>query len=297
MNTSQLRAFVTVVDEGSFSEAARVMGISQPAVTMQVQALESAVGATLLDRRYRRVDLTEAGRILLPSARRIISQLESAKERIDALSGVVTGHLKIAASTTPGVYVVPRLLGAFVSRFPEVRVTIDVHDTADVVAAVDSGDAHLGIAGATVRSSRLTFEEIAGDEIVLIAPANSPLARSAHVLGELAEEPWIMREEGSGTRRIAETVLSKSGVDPNGLPIVTELGASEAIVNAVEGGLGISIVSRLAAAKALELGTVALIDAEGLPAPRPFYIVQARRAPSRASEAFVDHLRIGVGVS
>jgi len=105
MNVSQLTTFVTVVERGSFSEAARALGISQPAVTMQVQALETDVGATLLDRRYRRVDLTEAGKTLLPHARRILEQLVTAQSEIIALSGVVTGRLTIAASTTPGVYV------------------------------------------------------------------------------------------------------------------------------------------------------------------------------------------------
>ncbi|TLM78494.1 MAG: LysR family transcriptional regulator, partial [Actinobacteria bacterium] len=118
MNIVQLRTFVNVIELGSFSEAARAMGISQPAVTMQVQSLEAAVGATLLDRRYRRVDLTEAGKALLPHASVILAQVDAAKEEIAALSGTITGRLTIAASTTPGDYVIPRLLGGFIERFP-----------------------------------------------------------------------------------------------------------------------------------------------------------------------------------
>ncbi len=292
MNVAQLRTFVTVVDQGSFSEAARVMGISQPAVTMQVQALEAAVGATLLDRRYRRVDLTEAGRTLLPHARQVLDQLESAKNELAELSGTVTGRLAIAASTTPGVYVIPRLLGDFIAANPEVGVTIAVHDTAEVVELVESGRAQLGVTGATVRGARATFEELGTDELVLICPPGDPLAtRTGVALSGLADATWVLRESGSGTRQIAEKVLADNGLDPQELRVAVELGTGEAIVSAVEGGLGLSIVSRYVAAKALELGTVALVDAVGLPATRPFYAVFAKGTPTRAAQAFHEHLR------
>ena len=150
MNISQLRTFLAVIECGSFSEAAKALGISQPAVTMQVQSLESDLGVTLLDRRYRRIDLTEAGRLLEPHARRTLAEVDSARDEIEQLSGEVGGRLEIAASTTPGAYVVPRLLGAFVSAYPSVSVTVTVHDTAGVVAAVEEGRAHLGVAGAVV---------------------------------------------------------------------------------------------------------------------------------------------------
>ncbi|MBI5231262.1 MAG: LysR family transcriptional regulator [Coriobacteriales bacterium] len=295
MNIAQLRTFVTVVDHGSFSEAARTMGISQPAVTMQVQALESDVGATLLDRRYRRVDLTEAGRALMPYARRILDELEEAREEITSLTGVVTGRLHIAASTTPGVYVVPRLLGGFLSDHVEVGVTITVHDTADVVSAVESGEAQLGITGAEVRGARVGFEEMGTDELIVIASPKAPFASKRCKLADLAEEAWVMRESGSGTRQVAEKVLAENGVDAEGLRVVTELGTGEAIVSAVEGGLGVSIVSRYVAEKALKLGTVVALDTEGTPATRPFFAVTPRGTLTRAAEAFLDVLRAELG--
>lgn len=291
MNVQQLRTFVTVVEHGSFSEAARVLGVSQPAVTMQVQSLESSVGATLLDRRYRRIDLTEAGRALLPHARKVLEQIEAASDEISALSGTVTGRLTIAASSTPGVYVVPRLLGAFISANPEVGVTIEIHDTAAVIEAVESGRAHLGLTGATVRGARVTFEEIGADELVLIASPESPLASGAAVrLSSLGDEAWIMRESGSGTRQVTERLLADHGLEPEELRVAVELGIGEAIVSAVEGGLGIAILSRHVAAKALELGTVAQVDAVGLPARRPFHLVIPKGTPTRAALAFREHL-------
>jgi len=225
VNVSQLRAFVTVVDRGSFSAAARDMGISQPAVTMQVQGLESDLGATLLDRRYRRVDLTEAGRALLPHARRVLDQLEQAREDIQSLSGTITGRLTVAASTTPGVYVVPFLLGSFLSANPEVGVSIVVHDTAAVVEAVEMGTAQIGVTGASVRGARVRFEELGHDELILIATPRHPLAgRSKLVLSELCDEAWVLRESGSGTRQMAERLLAEHGLEPSELRVVVELG-------------------------------------------------------------------------
>jgi len=291
MNVQQLRTFVAVVDRGSFSEAARALEISQPAVTMQIQALEAVLGTTLLDRRYRRVDLTEAGRSLLPHARSILEQIDDAREEISALSGSVSGHITIAASTTPGVYVVPRLLGAFVSAYPEVAVTIDVHDTSAVVDAIESGRAQLGITGAVVRGARVEFEQIGHDDLVLICPPGHPLATIPGLtMADLAEHSWIQREQGSGTRQVVETVLAEHGLDPQELRVIVELGTGEAVVSAVEGGLGISIVSRHVAEKAIALGSVVQVDVAGLPVSRPFYLAMPKGTPTRAAEAFRDHL-------
>jgi len=287
MNIAQLRTFVTVIDAGSFSEAARQMGISQPAVTMQVQALEADTGATLLDRRYRRIDLTEAGRVLLPFARKVIAEVECARERIAELSGEITGRLVIAASTTPGVYVVPRLLGPFLAENPEVGVTITVHDTAEVIEAVESGRANFGVTGAIVKGAKVTFESIGTDELVVICAPSSPLAKRRSVpLRDLADVTWVARESGSGTRQVSEHFLAENGLDPAELRVVVELGTGEAIVSAVEGGLGDAMLSTHVAEKALKLGTVVRVNL-ALPAVRrPYYAVLPKGTPTRAAEAF-----------
>ena len=292
MNISQLKAFLAVVEHGSFSEAARAMGVSQPAVTMQVQALESDIGAVLLDRRYRRVDLTEAGRALLPHARRVLDELDRARTEIENMSEQVTGRVTLAASTTPGQYVVPRMLGAFLRANPEVAASIVIADTTKVVELVDTGEAQLGMVGAKVRGTRATFEEAGTDELVLIAdPASPLLAREDLLLRDLLEEPFIMREPGSGTRQVTESVLRAEGIDPGDLQVVTELGTSEAIVRAVEGGLGLGVVSRWVAEKALELKTVVEVPVGGFPVTRPFYLVLPRGPMTRAADAFAEHLR------
>lgn len=289
MNVQHLRAFVAVVDHGSFSEAARVLGISQPAVTMQIQGLESDIGATLLDRHYRRIDLTEAGRVLLPHARRVLEQIRGAQEEIEALDDMVTGHLVIAASTTPGVYIVPRILGSFIAAYPEVGVTLFVGDSMQVAEAVESGAAQIGITGATVPGTRVHFEEAGHDELVLIRPVGWD-DRTPVTLSQLSDVPWIMRESGSGTRQVTESLFAAHGVEADELRVVVELGAGEAIVCAVEGGLGYAIVSRHVASKALRLGSVEEVVLTGIPASRPLYVAVPRGTQTRAARAFHEHL-------
>ncbi len=292
MNIQQLKTFIAVVEHESFSEAARALGISQPAVTMQLQSLESDIGATLMDRRYRRIDLTEAGHALLPHAREVLEELELARVEISELSGAVTGRLTLAASTTPGQYVLPRLLGSFLAKNPEVGVGIVIGDTARVVEMIESGSAQLGMVGAKVRGARVGFDEVGVDELVMIAaPSSALLSRDGLLLRDVIDEPFVMREIGSGTRQVTEGVLRSEGIDPGDLRVVTELGTSEAIVAAIEGGLGVGVVSRWVAEKALRLGTVAEVPVGGFPMSRPFYVVEPKASLARAAEAFLDHLR------
>lgn len=292
MNISQLRTFLMVVEHGSFSAAARAMHLSQPAVTMQVQSLESDMGATLLDRQYRRVETTEAGRALIPFAERVLRDIELARNEITAMSGVVTGRLQLAASTTPGQYVLPRLLGSFVALNPEVTVSLSVADTAQVVAAVETGEASLGMTGAEVKGAKVHFEQMGSDNLVLIAPPSHPLVAAPGVaIARVVEAPFIMREQGSGTRIVTEDMLRGAGIDPGDLNVVMELGTSEAIVSAVEGGLGVAVVSMYVAEKAIELGTVSRVDCGYFPVSRPFFAVMSRSTPTRAADAFAEHVR------
>lgn len=292
MNVTQLRAFVSVVEYGSFSEAARVMGLSQPAVTMQIQGLESDLGVTLLERHYRRIEMTQAGRALLPYARTVLGEMEAAREEIERLSDQVGGHLRLAASTTPGQYVLPRLLGSFLRTHSDASVSLRVYDSAEVVRLVESGEAHLGMTGAEIPGSRVEFEQMGNDRLVLVCPPDSHLlSRDDLNLGDIAEEPFIVREPGSGTRMIFEDTLRMGGIDPAELRVVIELGTSEAIVSAVEGGMGVGVVSSWMAEKALKLGTIGQVPVPDFPVERPFYSVAPRGQLRRAAEALLDHLR------
>ena len=295
MNISQLRAFVTVVESGSFSAAARAMGLSQPAVTMQIQGLETDLGVTLMERRYRKVELTESGRTLLPHARKVLTDLDRAREEIENLSDTVSGHLVIASSTTPGQYVLPRLLGGYLRAYPEVTVSLEVMDTAMVVDSVESGQAQIGMTGAMLPGARVQFEAMGTDRLVMVTSPDSPLlAKKSLTIEDLAEQPFIAREAGSGTRIVFEESLRQAGIDAAELHVVMELGTSEAIVSAIEGGMGIGVVSHWMADKALKLGTVRELQAPGFPVERPFYAVVPRGELTRAAAALLGELRRGM---
>lgn len=292
MNVSQLRTFLTVVEHGSFSAAARALNVSQPAVTMQIQSLESDLGATLLDRRQRGVRLTEAGQELRPIAQRVLDELEDARARIEALEDRVTGRLLLAASTTPGQYVLPGIIGAFLAQYPEVSAALTIGDSAQVVDAVESEHAALGVVGAQLKGARVEYERIGSDDLVIIGPPNDPIATGDPVTIEsVAEAPIIMRELGSGTRLVTEQMFRAASIEPGDLPVVMELGSSEAVVNAVEGGMGIGVVSRLVAEKAISLGTVAVVPLRRPEMSRPLFAVIGRGTPTRAARAFLDMLR------
>jgi DNA-binding transcriptional LysR family regulator len=296
VNIAQLKTFVTVVEHASFSDAARSMGLSQPAVTMQVQALEADLGVTLLDRRYRKVEITESGRTLLPYARKVLAELDGARTALDQLSETVTGRLLFAASTTPGQYVLPRLLGGFLKQFPEVGVSLRVFDTAEVIEKVESGEAQLGMTGAEVHGARVEYESLGHDDLVMIcAPDHALLKKEEVRFTDLVDEPFIVRESGSGTRMVFEDAIRRGGVDPAELRVVMELGTNEAIVSAVEGGMGVGVVSLWVADKALQLGTVARVPEGSFPLKRPLFLVMPRTTLTRAADALVDYLRQALG--
>lgn len=291
MNIQHLRTFVTIVEKGSFSEAARTLSLSQPAVTMHIQALESDAGATLLDRRYRKVDLTEAGRALLPHARSVLAQVDEARAEIEAMNGTVTGRLCVAASTTPGQYILPRMFGRFIAEHGEVGLELRVHDTAEVVEAVEDGRADIGVTGAKVPGSKVEYERFVDDELVLVCPPDHPLAKGEDkVIAEVAAARWVVRESGSGTRMVVERMLTSESIDPAELEVVIELGTSEAVLSAVEGGMGIGVVSRFVADRALASGDVAIARCAHFPIVRPLYIVLPRGTPTRAAAALRETL-------
>lgn len=290
MNITQLKTFVAIVDAGSFSEAAKVLRLSQPAVTMQIQNLEGDIGESLLDRRYRRIDLTEAGRILLPYARKMLEEAETARMMISSQSGAVCGTLTIAASTTPGDYIIPRLLGEFKTRYPEVNVRLEVEGSTAVADRLESALADVGVIGASLKGRKLECQPVGKDEIIVICPPKSVLASKRVRLTDLASEKWVMRASDSGTQQVIGDYCASHGLNLEHLDVVVELGTGEAIINAVEGGLGVAMISRYVADKALKLGTVAQVDVEGFALTRPFYVATPHRLLSRCAGAFVSFI-------
>lgn len=290
MDTRQLAAFCAVVERRSFSQAADQLGVTQPAVSLQVRALEKRLGTQLLDRSGRRVEPTEAGSRLYRGAQRMLALEEQLlDEVVSEAEGDLAGALAIGASTGPAAVVVPQLLCEFQQAHPAVRVALEVHDTRTVVELVADRRLELGIVGATPRHRAVRFEPLAYDEVVLVCPPGHRFAGRTVDVHELASESLIVMQEGAGVRRIVEDELRRLGLRLRDLDLRLELGLQESVRSAVLAGYGVTFISRAAVESELAAGALVEARVEGMDGRREISIVRgAGRAQSRVVDAFVE---------
>ena len=293
MDTRQLAAFCAVVERKSFSQAAERLGVTQPAVSLQIRSLEQRLGRQLLDRSGRRVEPTEAGRRLYASAQRLLAAEEHLLEDLDADDqGSITGTLELGASTGPGGTVVPLLLCEFQDQHPEVRVRLTVSDTQTVVDQVAERELELGIVGAGRRHRGVAFEPFFRDEVVLACPSGHRFAGKTVSLDDLRGEKLIVMQEGAGVRQVIEDELRKAGVRLRDLDLQLELGLQESVRSAVVAGHGIAFISRLAIEADLDAGRIAIARVRGLDPVREIFLARASgRSETRAARAFTSFAR------
>ncbi len=257
MSDRRLKAFYTVARLASFTKAAKVLHLTQPAVTFQVRQLESYYKTRLFDRAHNRVTLTESGRKAFGYAEQIFELYKDLDLEMNRLSGDMSGPVTIAASNTIAVYMLPRLLREFRAQHPQMALRLKVSNTEGAAMMVENGMADMGIVEGPVFSRGLQVDVCKMDELVAIAPPSHPLLRAASVrVGQVLQHPFIMREEGSGTREVIIEYLKSRRVNLERMDIVMELGSLEAIKAAVESGMGVSILSRGTIRKELDLKTL-----------------------------------------
>jgi DNA-binding transcriptional LysR family regulator len=293
MDTRQLAAFCAVVERKSFSQAAERLGVTQPAVSLQIRSLEQRLGRQLLDRSGRRVEPTEAGLRLYASAQRLLQAEEQMLEELESDDeGVVSGTLELGASTGPGGSVVPVLLCEFQERHPDVRARLSVSDTQTVVARVADRELELGIVGAGRRHRGVTFEPFFRDEVVLAVPASHAFAGKTVTLEQLRTEPLIVMQEGAGVRQVIEDELRRAGTRLRDLDVRLELGLQESVRSAVLAGHGVTFISRLAIDSDLATGLLATARVRGLDPVREIFLARSSgRSETRAARAFVSFAR------
>ena len=293
MDTRQLAAFCTVVERRSFSQAAERLGVTQPAVSLQVRALEKRLGTQLLDRSGRRVEPTEAGRRLYRGAQRMLALEDQLVAEVGATGeGALAGDLVLGASTGPAAIAVPVVLCEFQRENADVRVFLTVSDTHSVVERVAARDLELGIVGASRRHRGVRFEPFFSDQVILACPAGHPFANRAVTLEELREETLILMQEGAGVRQIVEDGLRRQGVRLRDLGVRLDLGLQESVRRAVEAGYGVTFISRTAVESDLAAGRLAEARVEGLDATREISLATAAgRARTRVADAFVAFAR------
>jgi DNA-binding transcriptional LysR family regulator len=292
VDTRQLAAFVEVAERGSFSQAAEALGVTQPAVSLAVRALERRLGERLLDRSGRRVEATAAGRTVLGRAQRILQLEGEIAATLAQEAETLGGTLVVGASTGPGARLLPRLLIGFHRAYPDVAVQLRIDSTQTTIDRVLARELELAVVGAERPHRSLEYEPFARDEIVLAVPAGHPFAGREVSLDELRSAPLIVQQEGSGVRALTERQLRALGVRPRDLDVVAELGLQESAVTAVEEGLGVTFTSRDSVAQKIAAGTLAEAHVAGLRAARDYVLVRsAGREPSRLADEFLAFAR------
>jgi DNA-binding transcriptional LysR family regulator len=293
MDTRQLAAFCAVVDRRSFSQAADQLGVTQPAVSLQIRSLEKRLGQRLIDRSGRRVEPTEAGRRLYRSAQRLLALEQQLLEEVAGEGeGELSGRLEIGCSTGPGATILPLLLCEFQEANPGVAISLSVSDTQHVVDAVARRELELGVVGAAPRHRGVTFEPFFQDEVALAVPRGHRFADKTVELDELRKETLILMQEGAGVRQMVEDELREAGLRLRDLDVRLELGLQESVKAAVAAGHGVTFISRSSMEPELASGSLAAARVKGLDPKREISLVRSTgRTPSRVAEAFVGFAR------
>lgn len=293
MDLWQLHIFCNVVDWKSFSKAARHVHLTQPTVSSHIKDLESHFGCRLVDRLGREAVPTKAGEILYRYARKLLALRDETEAALADFQGRMQGRLVVGGSTIPGGYLLPRMIGAFSSLYPDVTVSLTIADTERILEQVRSGELELGVVGARASHAQLQQESIAVDEMRLIVTDDHPWSGRGRVpLEALRSEPFIVRERGSGTRKSLEEILSSGGYRLGDLRIAAEMGSTVAVIQAIKSGVGVSILSTTAVADDLRGGRLRALEIEGFQLTRHLWLTRNRtRTASPLAAAFADFVR------
>jgi DNA-binding transcriptional LysR family regulator len=291
LNFHQLYIFYAVASYHSFSRAAEALDITQPAVSIQIQELEKALGATLFHRRSRGLRVTEVGEIVYSYAQQIFSLSNKLLETVQEMHGLQTGRLTLGASTTPGEFVLPLAIGQFRQVYPGIQVEMSIANTRSVVQRILSREIDLGMVGDHPQppSDELEIIDYLVDEIALVAAPTHPVAQAQSLtLQQVAEQGLIVREEGSATRNTAERYFAQMGVTPY---IALSLGSNQAVKQAAVAGGGVGVISRLGVAAEVKAGMLVILSVEGWDCRRSLILVRPKdRYLSPAQRAFIQFL-------
>jgi len=297
MDTRQLETFVAVVERRSFSQAAERLWVTQPAVSLQIQALEKRLGTKLLDRSGRRVEPTEAGLRLYRGAQRMLALEEQVVAEVaEEATSELTGRFEIGASTGPGGIVLSLLLCEFAALHPVLHVVLWVFDTQTIVDRVAARELELGVVGAARKHRGVVFEPFLRDEVVLACPPGHAFAGKTVTLDQVRAEGLIVMQEGAGVRQMIEDELQQRGLRLRDLDVRLELGLQESVTSAVRAGFGVTFISRTSIEAELNAGALAEARVDGMDLQREIQLVRAAgRAETRASRAFVEFVRERLG--
>jgi DNA-binding transcriptional LysR family regulator len=270
-----LETFCRVADLKSFSRAADDLLLTQPTISGHILSLEKSLSLRLFDRTGREARLTKAGEVFLRYASKLLTIRKDLLNALSEFSQGIRGELSLGASTIPGEYLLPKLMGDFREDHPHFTLSLKIADTKEIIQDVLQGHVEFGMIGAKVNHPSLHYERYEEDEIIVVAPSGHPLARKRRAgFEDLLKEPWIIREEGSGTQMAVENALRKKGKSLKQFNVVMEMGSTSSMKEGVKAGLGLAFISKRAAQENLDQGRFSRIAVEGMESiSRQIYIV------------------------
>ncbi|BCS97862.1 LysR family transcriptional regulator [Desulfoluna limicola] len=293
MDFWQLTIFCKVVEFKSFSRAAEAIHLSQPTVSSHIKDLEEHCGFRLLDRLGKEVLPTKAGELLFAYAKRLLALRDETESALSQFRGITKGSLTLGGSTIPGGYILPEVIGRFVKAHPEVKISLIIRDTREIADGILNGDVELAVTGAPLSDPAIHQEPIYEDDMRLIVPVGHPWAKRKSIpADQLKSEPFVTREEGSGTLKSLDQSLTNAGFNTSDLKISARMGNTVSVCEAVKCGVGVSILSTRAVERDIQAGLLAAISIEGVNLKRSFYLTRhKKRTPSPLAEAFAAFLK------
>ncbi len=293
MDIWQLKIFKNVVEKKSFSKASKAIHLSQPTVSSNIKDLEEHFECKLLDRLGREVVPTKPGEILYSYANKIVSLTNEAETAVFEFFGNIKGDFVLGGSTIPAGYIIPRLIGPFSREFPGVNISVLAGDTAQIIKMIANGEAEIGIVGASTNNPKIDQEKLIDDEMKLIVPYSHKWADREEIDNSmLFEDPFLLREEGSGTWRSILESMEDASLDPESFNIAARMGSTAAIIQGILSKAGISILSTIAVEDDMTTGRLKALTVKGLDLHRCFYIVtHKKRTLSPIAKEFLNFLK------
>lgn len=293
MNFNLFKTYIRVIETQNLSRTAEDFGLSQPAITKQIQALEDMYGVLLLERSGRRLKMTEAGETLYDHARELLRCMEKLDKAMEEIAEDRKGNLYLGASTIPGQYIIPALIKDFKENHPHISISLEIADTEKIFNKICERELDIGIVGGWTNQRKVEGFPWLEDELVAVVPWDHKLAeKDTCCLADLQNENWIFREKGSGTRRAVEELITASKLNRDNLNIYMEAGSTEAVLAMVEAGMGISLVSRWVIRPDNMKTKLHYLKLNEKAAKRLFYVIFPRQKVRRKSvDSFIEHLK------